>query len=439
MRFRTDRDGETTARRAGRWRPPGAFSHVLTLASGTLVAQLLPLLLSPLLTRIYSPTEFGQFAFWLAVITVAAPLATMRYDQAIITADSEQIPDLIRICFAMSVGWSLVGIGCALWFAEASNSPLASAPAVYAWLLPVGIFLTAQFNTLYSLNTRQENYKLLARATAQRSGAIGIAQVFLGWVRNGGPGLIIGQVLGQLVALSSMSRAAVAALNSEGSTSRSDRYSSAVATARANRKFPAFSTPAALANELALQLFPLLATPLYGMAALGHYALVQRMLATPSGVIGSAIGQVYFRNIAEQHRNGSPNRRLFLATTGQLIAVGIPLFAVAWLISPWAFHQAFGQSWQEAGDYARILSFVFFARFVVMGVSSTAVVHQRQAALLIWQVSLLAGTAAAIAIAATASLSFESYLTTYSWIAGVHYFILWAFLYYQVSRPAPER
>lgn len=418
--------------------PSGGLHNVLTLVSGALVAQTLPILLAPLLTRLYSPQEFGQFAFWLAVVTVAAPLATMRYEQAIITADSKHIPALLRICFATSVVWSLIGVLAAFLLSQAHASPISSAPSVYAWLLPVGIFLTAQFNTLYSLHARQEHYRLLARSTAQRSGVIGFAQVGLGWLKSGGPGLVIGQILGQLVALGSMSKAAVTVLREKNSAPRADRLASTFATARAHRKFPAFSTPAALTNELAIQLTPLLATPLYGLATLGHYALVQRMLATPAGVIGSAIGQVYFRNSAEQHRNGTSNRRLLLVTTGQLVAVGLPLFAAVWLLSPWVFTQVFGASWQEAGDYARVLSSVFFLRFVAMGVSSTAVVHERQGTLLLWQVSLLVGTAIAIATAATASLSFEDYLVTYSWIAGGHYVALWAFLY-KVSKSVPER
>src|SRR5690606_8278013 len=120
------------------------------------VAQALPILLSPALTRLYSPEEFGQFAFWVAVITVVAPLATLRFDQAIITAETNQIADLIRICIACSVAWSVIGAVSVVLLVDNPATPLFTSPIAYLVLLPIGILLTAQFNTLYAVNTRDE-------------------------------------------------------------------------------------------------------------------------------------------------------------------------------------------------------------------------------------------------------------------------------------------
>ena len=45
-------------------KPKSEFSrNVLTLMTGTTIAQAIPIAISPILTRIYTPEDFGVFAF----------------------------------------------------------------------------------------------------------------------------------------------------------------------------------------------------------------------------------------------------------------------------------------------------------------------------------------------------------------------------------------
>ena len=80
----------------------GLLRSTLTLLAGGALAQALPLLLGPWLTRLYSPTEFGQFSM---VWTLSANLAVVgcaRYEFALplaedeTEADIEIVPDLAK-------------------------------------------------------------------------------------------------------------------------------------------------------------------------------------------------------------------------------------------------------------------------------------------------------------------------------------------------------
>jgi O-antigen/teichoic acid export membrane protein len=58
--------------------------HVLTLLTGTTIAQAIPVAISPILTRIYSPEDFGLLAIYISIVTILATVITGAYDFAIV-------------------------------------------------------------------------------------------------------------------------------------------------------------------------------------------------------------------------------------------------------------------------------------------------------------------------------------------------------------------
>ncbi len=63
-------------------KPKSEFSrNVLTLMTGTTIAQAIPIAISPILTRIYTPEDFGVFALLYEYqLPILAPVATGRYE-----------------------------------------------------------------------------------------------------------------------------------------------------------------------------------------------------------------------------------------------------------------------------------------------------------------------------------------------------------------------
>src|ERR1700722_14987224 len=60
--------------------------HVFMLASGTVVGQGLNVMVAPVLTRLYSPVDFGRNELFVAFLSVATVVASLRYDAAIVIA-----------------------------------------------------------------------------------------------------------------------------------------------------------------------------------------------------------------------------------------------------------------------------------------------------------------------------------------------------------------
>ncbi|MFT5306040.1 MAG: lipopolysaccharide exporter, partial [Chitinophagales bacterium] len=60
------------------------LKNTLLLVSGTTIAQAIPMVISPILTRIYEPKSFGVLMIYVSYISILGVIATTRYEKAII-------------------------------------------------------------------------------------------------------------------------------------------------------------------------------------------------------------------------------------------------------------------------------------------------------------------------------------------------------------------
>ncbi|WP_433955735.1 lipopolysaccharide biosynthesis protein [Janibacter indicus] len=400
------------------------------LATGATVAQALPVALSPILTRIYSPSDFGVLALFVAVTTVAGSIATGRYEMAIMIADREEdAANLTCLCVALSAVSSVV-LAIPLIIFSGPIAATMSSPDVGPWLLlaPLTVFFIGFFNALNYYNSRHKRFDSIARATASKSFLTVASQLALGAAGARPGGLVVGQALG--------------ALASNGVLLKNARYLAAdfkpsrarmSTLAHRYRRFPILGMPGILANNLATQSTTFLLSSLFSIATVGYYSLVQRVLGLPSMIVGQAVSQVFFQAATEERQLTGVSIRSYRATTLKLVALGSPIFGVGYLASPSIFRMAFGAEWQIAGEYARILAPLFFVRFVTVGVSTVGSVFEKQGLALGWNLGLLVVNAGAVGLAFSLGWGVVGALWSLTVASGTHYVLLW-FMYERVAR-----
>ncbi|PTK21419.1 oligosaccharide flippase family protein, partial [Staphylococcus saprophyticus] len=66
------------------------FKNVITLMTGTLMGQLLIILTLPVITRLYSPEQFGEYSNMVAIISILGVITTLRYDIAMAITDKRE-------------------------------------------------------------------------------------------------------------------------------------------------------------------------------------------------------------------------------------------------------------------------------------------------------------------------------------------------------------
>ncbi|MGQ9623675.1 MAG: lipopolysaccharide biosynthesis protein, partial [Candidatus Caldatribacteriaceae bacterium] len=89
--------------------PRGRFGRsVLLLAGGTALGQAVTVLVSPILTRLYSPEDFGVFGVYASLLGIVAVIASLRYEYAIpLPEEDETAANILALCFGVLLGMTV--------------------------------------------------------------------------------------------------------------------------------------------------------------------------------------------------------------------------------------------------------------------------------------------------------------------------------------------
>ena len=350
--------------------------NVLTLMTGTTIAQAIPIAISPILTRIYSPKDFGIFALFIAIVSIFGTISSARYELAImLPKKDEDAINIFALGFLITLFVSMVLLVIVLIF-DKKLVELLGNKEILLWLyfVPISVFFIGIFNLLNYFNTRQKNYKDLARATIIRSIVLAIIQVIVGYMKSGAYGLISGQIISQLFANMKL----ITNIIKNKILVSHIKIIKIIALAKRYKKFPKYSMFAILANTLSYQLVSIFISTIHSISTLGLYSLVQRVLGAPSSLIGSSIAQVFFKEATIEKQKTGKTNVVFKLTVKKLIIIGVPIYGFIFYIIEDFFAFVFGEEWRLAGYYAQILTPLFFIRFVSSTVSAILTIFEKQ-------------------------------------------------------------
>jgi len=341
----------------------------LTLLAGGALAQALPLLLGPWLTRLYSPTEFGQFSFVWAIATNMAVVGCARFEFALpLETDDSEAARLMALCARVLLAVTAVAVVVGLLLVQWQDLPLAP-------LLPLAVLAGAATQWLTLWATRAERFQLLAISRVLQYGGAAVLQVALGLLACGALGLLLGPVIAGLMAAVLLARPAPL-----GGWSGLWRQPLAAlrTVVRRHRDFPLLNTPHAFAGALQDSVAMVLIAAWSGDAAAGYWALALRYLKAPAGLVGGALSQALYPRLVRA-RSGAEALQVVRQSMLMLAAMALPLMAALMLWGPWLFAELFGERWQDAGELARALAPYIALHFIASPLSVTMLAWRAQA------------------------------------------------------------
>lgn len=349
----------------------GLWRAVGTLLAGGLLAQALPLLLGPWLTRLYTPEAFGLYHLFAAVAANLAVVACARYEFALpLVQDSAEALALRRLCLRVLSGViALCTVGGLAWsLATGAWWPL--------WL-PLAVAALGAVSLATLLATRAQQVRPLAVARVLQFGGAAVLQVVAGLWQAGVQGLIIAPVVAALAALAWL-RPGRAAADMRAGLSTEATLPSLGAVARRYRDFPLLNTPHAFLGALQDTVAVALVTAQLGPAAAGAWGLALRYLKAPATLVGSAVSQALYPRLALAGRTLA-GRRLVVQAMGLLALVATPLVLALWWAAPPVFAWAFGAPWRAAGELASALALYIGLHFVASPLGVVTLAWEAQA------------------------------------------------------------
>lgn len=419
--------------------PTGAFARgVLALGSGTALAQAIPVLASPLLTRLYDPAQMGMLALYLSVLAVLVVVGTGRLELAIpLARRTGEARVLLRVCLVLAAAGSgalALLLAAGTWAAAAwpGDRP---APPTWLWMLPLGMLFASAGQSLGYWSNRRALYRRMAAARVAQSSATCGGQLALGAWAAGAAGLIGASVLGQALQATLLWRHA----RREPAYRRRLPRRAWRAVLRRHRRFPAYMIPGQLANVASAHAPVLMLATLFDPALAGLYALAERVLLMPAAVIGSAVGDVYRQHAAAEFHARGECRALFTATARRLALLALAPMLVVLLAGAPLFAIVFGEFWRPAGELATILAPMAFFQFVASPLSQTVLLGGLHRLDMLWQFARLALAAGAMLAGwwagADARLAVGLYAGAFCLLYGIHLVLQYRVATGALSRP----
>ena len=357
--------------------------------TGTAFAQALPIAVSPILTRLYSPEEFGRFALYLAVAMIASVLVTGRYELAILLPRQDKDAlHIAALAMALSIVISAILLLVVILFAQPIAAMLGdSALAPWLYWVPASTLLLGLYQSLNYWTNRKAQYKRMAISRTVQSGSAALAQVGTGYAGSNAIGLMCGQITGQILTTGVLARLIWQEENSQIRTINPLRC---MALAKKYINFPKYLIIAHGFNTASGQMPVLLLSSLFNTAAAGFFTLTQRVMAAPMSLIAKALGDVFRQEASQSYARQGQCKAIYQRTFKRLFFIAALPFAGFFFLAPTLFAWVFGSEWRVAGEYAQILTPMAFLQFITSPLSSMYIIAEKQKIDLLWQIGLLA-------------------------------------------------
>ncbi|HBF87992.1 MAG TPA: hypothetical protein DDX39_05045 [Bacteroidales bacterium] len=403
------------------------YKNVLTLLTGTTIAQALPIAISPILARMYSPEDFGVLALFVAITSIFAVIVNARYELAIVLPEKdEDAINILALGVLISIIFSLIILIVVIIFHNQILILLDNKNiSLWLYFIPLVVLLTGLYNVLNFYNTRIKNFKNIAISSIYKSISMVIVQLIVGFFKTGASGLIIGRIVsffsgnfGMLNVVVS-DKILMSKISKSGMKKMANRYID----------FPKFSLAGALANSMSIELSNVFMSSLFNISTLGFYSFANNMLKMPGALIGKSISQVYFQEANKERIEKGNAVKTFEGTVKKLFFISFPIFLLLFFFVEDIFAFVFSEKWRVAGQYAQILIPYIFVNFIVSPITITNSVFEKQKVSLIWQLGMLVLTLFVFWLAWTYSFEIKTLLYILTGIFTFYYLVFLLILY----------
>ena len=350
--------------------PKSEFTkNVLTVMLGTGGAQALTILFSPILTRIFTPEEFGLFYLFSALSDILVIPATGRYELAILIPKKEkEAANTVWASGILATIFSFLLLVFIYFFNEKIGVWLRE-PKISPWLyfVPLYILIRGWMVSFHYWHNRHKRFNVITGSKLAESSTNVGTRIGLGVLNFGTGGLIAGVLLGRTATLLSY---IYFFIKNDKKDFPLPKKKGIQQQLRRFQNFPISMVPAGLFNSTSTQLPNILLNFFHTATVVGHYGFMNRIVRTPLSVIGRSFEEVFKQKASEELHEYGHCRNIFYKTIKKLLLIVSLPFLIFYFAAPFVFGFVFGAKWQMAGEYAQIFTLPLFINFMVSSLSS---------------------------------------------------------------------
>lgn len=359
--------------------------NVFTLFTGNAIAQGITLISIPILTRLYTPEEFGTVALFIGIANVIAVASNGRYDMAIMLPKREgQAFHILIGSMVLVLILSLLSLLVVIIFYDRITGIFEA--KIYRrviWLLPLCIFFIGSHKSLYYWFNRKRSFRFMGtNRVVQNAGQTGV-RLSRGVFADGNLGLAVGFFVGELVAWGML---VIQLFRKEFWRVKYLSFKTTIKAFKEYSNFPLFLMPMGVLNSFAVYLLVFALSLVTSSTTVGHYERAWRVINFPLSLISASFGSVFY----EKMNRSDNRRRLYLLSYFGNLGLAILILSPIAIWGEVIFSFVLGKDWYIAGQIARIILPLTIFSFATECVSTIFSVIKKNQLLLIWQIVYLA-------------------------------------------------
>jgi len=350
------------------------LKSVSKLAGGTASAQLINLLSLPVITRLYSPSDFGVFALFTMVVAILGVFTTCKYENAIIAVEDEHDAFYcVYLVLFISIFMSSFLYIISLLIVSFIDLDI---EGIYFTLFAsyIGIIFSSAYLALYYWNNRFQNYTLMTKGRILGAITVAILTLSYGFFEGSYKGLIIGSLVGMFVNFIYLYSKGNS-LNRFGTT---PSFLTLRLTAKKLNRFPKFLVLSSFLDRLSSQFHIAIFTKFFGADISGSIAIHNKAIGLPTAIIANSVGDVFKRKASDFVRDGLDFRKFLFKTAFGLFVIAFPIFCTLFFFAPQLFVFVFGEEWLMAGEFSQFLAFNFLVAFIVSPIANVIYLGNNQ-------------------------------------------------------------
>jgi O-antigen/teichoic acid export membrane protein len=339
------------------------YKNMAILATGSGIAKLIGFAAMPIITRLYSPEDFGVFALFVALTMVFTTIGSLRYSMAVPLPRHDALAFnlfCVSLCLVTLIASAMALI---LLFFGDTLLPLISAEALqpYWWLLGLALFGGGLSETLNQWATRKRRFKVAAKNEVTKTCLSAGTKIGFGLLGLKPVGLLAGQVAMQWGGIIALSRAFWPDFKAQWPRVELQRFWFLI---RFYRSFPFYRLPSQFLMALNMQLPVLMTSKLFTLTATGQLSLAITTIAIPMQLFGRTLGRAYYGEISSIGRKDiNKLYSLSLSVLKRLALLAILPTLVLAFFGPWLFSLVFGTDGNRQACWPAIFLFRCFSSF----------------------------------------------------------------------------
>lgn len=365
------------------------------LLSANVMAQVVGLVVYPILTRIYTSEDFGLLTLFTVIGSVLTLLGTAEYQYAVVLPkEDEKAVGVMHLCGVILLTTCLLAALVIPFSSTVADWFRSPALAHWLWVMPFYVLMLGCWSLLNYWLTRRKRFGSVAGFQLSQSLTGAGTKVAMGCAGMTGTGLITGALLAPFIGLIT----AIATSLKELRPLKKWNWNCAKESGREYRNFPCFSLPRALVNNVSGNLSVWMLTPAFGLEVVGYLGLAITLAFRPLNVISTSLYQVLFQRTSEHVQNRESIRPMFrqLLSKTALLA-GSVFFVLYWVLPPlcgWLL----SDKWVETGYLIQMMLPWLFFSIMVAPICFLADVFAKQKVGLVFEMALMAARAAALGL-----------------------------------------